>query len=93
MALRAYRNRRDANEQAIFTALKGLGAQVYPLNKPCDALICFKGRVRLIEVKTLKGKLTPSQTLFASIWPMHIIRSPEEAIDFILKLSQAAHDS
>ena len=51
----------DQNQQEIITALRQIGASVYPLHfagKGCpDLLVGFRGRNYLIFVKTERGRL------------------------------------
>lgn len=80
--LRRYANKRDANEPEIVWTLQSLGCIVHRLDKPVDLLVLFRSRVFLVEVKTKKGKLTAEQQAFADFWPIHVIRSVDEAWAF-----------
>lgn len=87
MGLRRYANKRDANEAAIVRALESLGCLVYRMDKPVDLLVLLRRRVYLVEVKTKTGKLTEEQKDFAKFWPIHVIRSVDEAIAFVHALT------
>lgn len=83
MSLRRYANKRDANEAGIIAAFEAIGCMVYRLDKPCDLLVLHHGNVLLVEVKTRTGKLTRDQQLFAQYWPIHVIRSVDDAIRLV----------
>lgn len=80
--LRRFANKRDMTEKAIFGTLRALGVTVYPLNKPVDALCLYRGSIYLIECKTKRGKLTEAQEAFAAAWPIHVLRTVDDAIAF-----------
>jgi hypothetical protein len=84
-----HKNRRDTNEGVIVATLQANGVQVYPMDQPCDLLCLFRGEVHLVEVKAPKGKLTDAQEEFLNDgWPLTILRSVEDAEDWIeLKLN------
>ena len=94
-ALRKYNAKRDANESEIVEAFKTLGCLVTRLDQPVDLLIyCFQSigqRLHLVEVKTPKGDLNAKQNAFmAAGWPVHVIRSVDEAIALVKSLREAA---
>ena len=63
------KNKRDANEAAIFCILRAHGIQVYPTDKPADAVCGFRGVTFLVEVKNgVKAPLTAAQKKFLSTW-------------------------
>jgi hypothetical protein len=85
MSLRLYKNKRDKSEASIVEALERAGCGVLRMDKPVD-LLCFHpgtGRLFLAECKTGKGKLNPSQQQFASQWPVHVLRTADEAINLV----------
>lgn len=82
MAIRRYNAKRDANEGGIITALEALGCLVYRIDTPVDLLVLHRGTIHLCEVKQRKGALTKAQSLFAQYWPIHILRSVDDAIAF-----------
>lgn len=83
MALRRYNAKRDANEGGIIAALEALGCLVYRIDTPVDLLVLYRGTIHLCEVKQRKGKLTSAQSLFAQYWPIHILRSVDDAIALV----------
>lgn len=83
MSLRPYRNRRDGNEAKLVAALRKAGCQVQLIDKPTDALAFYPGEVSLIEFKTSKGRLTPSQASFSQTWPIIVIRTLEDVAVFL----------
>ena len=94
-ALRKFNAKRDANEPEVVRAFIDLGCLVFRLDRPVDLLVyCFKSlgqRLHLIEVKVPKGELNDKQKLFvADGWPVHVIRSADEAIAFVKSIREAA---
>jgi hypothetical protein len=82
--------KRDDSERAIIDVLESLGARVQPLSGPNlpDLLVLTRGgNLQLIEVKTGKAKLKPGQVAFAKLWPVLILRTPEEAASWLLHLA------
>ena len=77
--------KRDAVEPSIVKALRDAGYLVTEGGWLCD-LIVFDpvgaGRIHLLEVKSAKGKLTPTQeSAIAQGWPVAIVRSVEDAFN------------
>lgn len=73
---------RDKNEKALILALKDVGCLVVQLDK-FDLLVLRAGQVYMVEIKNPDGRdrLTPFQKeLLAEGWPLHIVRTPEEAL-------------
>ena len=75
----------DANHQAIRSALRRCGWKVIDLSRAGNGvpdLLALKGEsLRLVEVKSDKGKLTAWQALLQlEGWPIHILRSVDDAI-------------
>lgn len=87
MSLKRYATRRDANEGEIIEVLRAVGASVQTLSikGAADLLVGFRGVNFLIEVKTLKGKLTDDEVIFHDDWQgqVDIARTPEEALEII----------
>lgn len=77
--------KRDANEPEIFSALRAMGATVFALHTPCDAIVGYRGRSYLVEVKTSKGKNTAHQIKFREEWrgQYQILRSVEQAVKWL----------
>lgn len=90
-ALRKYDAKRDNNEPEIVDAFRALGCLVHRIDQPCDLLLYIfasKGeRMHLVEVKAPKGQLNDKQRAFqAAGWPVHVIRSGDEAIELVQRL-------
>ena len=84
MCARYAYHRLDANHAEIRAALERVGATVVP-DGPTDLIVGFRGANYLIEVKTEKGKLRPTQEDFVRWWKGHVavVRSIEEALKVI----------
>jgi hypothetical protein len=83
-------NKRDANEEEIVEALKGLGCSVDKLdggNGRPDLLIGEpKTRLNLLfEVKGEGGKLNTKQKPYHAAWQgrIHLVRTPAEAREIV----------
>lgn len=74
----------DANHKVIRDGLKARGASTYS-GGPLDLIVGFRGRTFLLEVKTVKGKVRPSQDAFLAAWNGHaeIVRTLEEACQVV----------
>lgn len=79
MSLHRYAAKRDANERDIIDALEKVGCAVEQLDV-VDLLVFRAGEFRLLEVKARKGKLTPRQVAFRRRFPVHVVRTPREAL-------------
>lgn len=83
--------RADSNQKAIVAALRKIGANVLHLHTVgggCpDLLVCYRKRTMLIEVKRPGEKPNALQLDFMAQWggELHVVHSPLEAIDVILK--------
>ena len=79
----------DANHTAVVSALRAAGVSVHStagMGKGFPELVAAKGPdTWLIEVKGLKGKLTPDQVKFIGEWRgvVHIVRTPEDALQLV----------
>ena len=83
MGLSRWGTRRDGNEGEVMRAIAKVGA-LYIILDAFDLLVLFRGRTYMMEVKTRTGKLTDSQKeLLNRGWPLHVVRSPEEALKVI----------
>lgn len=83
MSLHRKNPRRDANEQAVASALRGIGCHVRLLSTRGVAdLLVYRvpGPLRLIEVKTARGRLTPSEKQFGLEFPVDVVRTVAEAL-------------
>ena len=78
-------HRSDANAKAIIDAWRTFGASVELIGRPLDALVGFRGRTYLVEIKTSKGKLRASQVKFLDLWrgQSAIVRTVDEALKLI----------
>lgn len=87
MARYAY-HQLDSNHKAIVEALEAGGCSVEPLGRPVDLVVGKNGRTYLVEVKTAKGKLRPSQEKFLAGWKGHaaVLRSIEDVQQFLREL-------
>ena len=87
MSIKRRAAKRDKNEAEIIHALRQVGADVIQLSDKGvpDLLVGYKNRNFLIEVKTDKGKLTPDQTDFFTMWTgqVAVVRTIEEALSVI----------
>jgi hypothetical protein len=74
--------RRDETEPDIVTALEGVGAKVERLDRPCDLLVRFRGRVLVLEVDgiTKNRKREEKQKRFLHEWEVPLVKTPEEAL-------------
>jgi hypothetical protein len=94
--LRRYANQRDKTEPEIFETLMKLGCLVERTNKPFDAVISYRGRVYLVECKTPKSKTgrvnmtADQQSMIDDGWPVAILKSADDAIQFIQSISKRA---
>jgi len=84
--------RTDANQSAIVSALRAVGASVVDLSavgKGCpDLLVGFRGRTYLLEVKNKAGRnrLTADQDVFLAWWhgvPPVIVYNENDALTAI----------
>jgi hypothetical protein len=92
--LRKYNAKRDANEPAIVRVFQDMGCLVFRLDRPVDLVVyVFKSlseRLLLVEVKTPKGALNPSQQAFIDAgWPVHVVRCEDDAINLVKRLRGA----
>jgi len=79
----------DLNQKAVVEALRAIGASVQSLapvgQGVPDLLVGWRNRNYLIEVKTLKGKLTEPQVKWHGDWKgtVHVVRTAKEAIEVL----------
>lgn len=91
MTLNRYATRRDTAEPPIIEALERAGAEVWPLDGPCDLLVRFRKVWHLLEVKTGRGKKSTvskdrrqaKQQAFIESTGTPIVRTPMEALQAI----------
>lgn len=83
--LSRYARATDRNQAEIARVLRKAGVKVADLSR-CGAgipdLLCHRNGwgFALLECKTKHGSLTPDQRAWHALWPVHIVRSPEEAL-------------
>lgn len=76
----------DANQASIVADLRAIGATVLHLHavgQGCpDILVGFRGENYLFEIKSPKGRLTPGQEGWHSLWwgQVAVIRCLEDAL-------------
>lgn len=74
----------DLTQSSIVKALRQSGCQVQTLaaigRGVPDLLVGRASRLWLLECKTGKGDLTPAQRAWHALWPVHVVRTPEEAL-------------
>lgn len=82
-----YRGNTDANQKQIVADLRRCGFSVILLHSVGsgvpDLLVCDSSRCVLVEIKTPKGKLSPSQIKFMESWrgpKIHVCHSTEEVL-------------
>lgn len=94
-ALRRYDAKRDANEPAIVRVFQDMGCLVHRLDTPVDLLVKVYKAVRdtiiLVEVKIPGKDLNDNQRAFVEAgWPVHVIRTEDDAINLVKRLRGAA---
>jgi hypothetical protein len=76
--------RRDAVEPAIVAALERYGAKVARLSDKgvADLLVCYAGRLSLLECKSRHGRATPAQVVRSNQgWPVRTVRTVDDALN------------
>jgi len=78
------RHRKDGNHVEILDALMAVGATVHESDW-VDLIAGYRGRTYLIEVKTARGGLRPSQRTLRDTWrgQYAIVRTADEALKAI----------
>jgi hypothetical protein len=83
MSIRRFSAKRDANEAEIFEALRAAGVSVYRLDQPVDAVIGYRGKTLLIEIKMPGASLNENQRKFFAGWKGQtppILRTVDDAL-------------
>ena len=77
----------DGNHAEIVKALRKCGCEVLSLAKLGNGapdLLAYKPGVTqvltLMEIKKAKGKVRPAQAKFHKAWPVHVVRSVDDAL-------------
>lgn len=91
-----YARKRDTNEPEIIAALEAVGATVYPMDKPLDLLVGFRGVNYLLEVKNGAQppswqRITDDQREFLDGWKGQAI--VVNSVDTALAAIGATHSS
>ncbi len=78
----------DNNQRDIVDALRKIGAKVWLIGRPVDALVAYRKQTYLMEFKNKEwyNNLTQDQADFFDEWnggPLLIIHTPEQAIEAI----------
>lgn len=85
----------DATQAAIVKALRRAGCQVQTLaaigKGVPDLLVGRAMRLWLLECKTGNGDLTPAQRAWHALWPVHVVRSPEDALRAVGLSASSGH--
>jgi hypothetical protein len=80
MSIKRWNAKRDDNENQITAALRAVGCHILRLDS-FDLLVLRGSNLYALEVKTKTGKLKPSQQKLIDMgWPLHICRTPEDAL-------------
>lgn len=80
--------RTDGNHAEIRDAMRSAGAEVADLSgsgrgMPDTLVYTTDGRLLLVEIKMAKGTLTAPQVRFHSRFPVHIVRSVDDALELV----------
>ncbi len=87
-----YAARSDSNQQEIMDALRAAGASVRSIHREGkgvpDLLVGHNRQNFIMEIKSAKGQLTPSERKFIANWNgwVDIVRSIEDALKAIGRL-------
>jgi Holliday junction resolvase len=99
----SYARRTDSNSKEIVAALRGLGVQVFDMQRAAgtipgfpDLLCVYRGEMYLIEVKTLRGAFTEDQFKFHTAWvgpPIYTMRSVVDAECWVSRMRTKAFNA
>jgi hypothetical protein len=89
--------RTDGNHSEIRQVMRDAGAEVEDMSGSgkgmADTLVYTPdGRLLLVEIKMPKGTLTAAQLRFHARFPVHIVRSAQEAIALVSDPDHDSHD-
>ena len=89
--------RTDGNHAEIRDAMRAAGAEVVDMSgsgkgMPDTMVWTQDGRLLLVEIKMPKGTLTATQVRFHARFPVHIVRSVEDAIALVADPDHDSHD-
>ena len=87
--------RTDGNHAEIRDAMRKAGAEVEDLSgsgrgMPDTLVYTADGRLLLVEIKMPKGTLTAPQVRFHARFPVHIVRTVEDALKLVYNVSVMA---
>ena len=90
-----YAKRTDGNHTDIREAMRDGGAEVEDMSGvgkgfPDTVVYTADGRLLLVEIKMPKGTLTAPQVRFHARFPVHIVRSVEDALKLVYNVSVMA---
>jgi hypothetical protein len=72
--------KRDATEAAILRVLRQVGAD-YVLLDPFDVLVLFRGKLYMLDCKTVEGRPTARQKdLIVRGWPLRFVVTPQDTL-------------
>ena len=87
MSIHRRATKRDANEKPIVDALEAVGAVVTRLSSDGvpDIMCLWRGAITLLEIKSPKGRLTPSQIDYHATAlnvgvKVHVVHTPLEGL-------------
>ena len=89
--------RTDANHAEIRDAMRKAGAEVEDLSgsgkgMPDTLVWTPHTGLMLVEIKMPKGTLTAPQVRFHARFPVHIVRTVEEALELVADPDHDSHD-
>lgn len=80
----------DSNQAEIVKALRKVGASVQTLHmvgKGCpDLVVGFHRATYLLEVKTVKGTLTPEEIMWRENWNGNVVRTVRSVEDALFEI-------
>jgi hypothetical protein len=92
MGLKYAIHRIDANAAEVIAAMERAGASVERLGRPVDVAVAVDGQSDLAEIKTITGRLRPSQERFWSRWKGRkvVLRTKADGVALVDRLKQQA---
>jgi len=92
MGLRYAIHRVDANAAEIIHAMECAGASVERLGRPVDVAVGVDGQEALAEIKTITGRLRPSQERFWQRWKGQkvVLRTMADGVALVERLRSQA---
>jgi len=90
-----FARRTDGNHAEIRDAMRQAGATVEDLSgsgkgMPDTLVYTADGRLLLVEIKMAKGTLTAAQVRFHARFPVHVVRSVEDALQLVQNVKDLA---